>query len=140
MEATDVDEMLNKRSGMAGLADGASDFRDLWAKIEAGDTRARLAMDVYIHRLVSYIGSYMALLGGADTLVFTAGVGENDNQVRALVVERLAGFGIKLDPQRNTARTRQPTIISADGSTTTVLVVPTNEELAMARETYRVTV
>ncbi len=139
LDSQQVDALLNKRSGMAGLADGSSDFRDLWAKIDAGDTNAGLAMDVYVHRLLSYIGSYMALLGGVDVLVFTAGVGENDNRVRARVVERLAGFGIKLDVDLNTPRNRQPTVISAPDSTTTVLVVPTNEELAMARETYRVT-
>jgi len=138
MDSQEVDALLNKASGIAGLADGHSDFRDLWKRIEAGDDHARLAMDIYIHRLVSYIGSYMALLGGADILVFTAGVGENDNRVRALVVDRLAGFGIHIDPERNTPKNRVPTLISTDDSTMAVLVIPTNEELAMARETYQV--
>ena len=139
MSAQDTDDLLNKSSGMAGLADGSSDFRDLQAKIDAGDPHAILAMDVYIHRLVGYIGSYMAHLGRTDALVFTAGVGENDFRVRARVVDRLAGFGIKLDPARNTGGVSGPTIISSDDSSVAVLVVPTNEELAMARETYRVT-
>ena len=139
MSAQDTDDLLNKGSGMAGLADGASDFRDIQAKIEAGDPHAALAMDVYIHRLLSYIGSYMAVLGKTNILTFTAGVGENDAYVRARVVDRLSGFGIKLDPERNEVRASGPRVISSDDSSVTVLVVPTNEELAMARETYRVT-
>jgi acetate kinase len=138
MDSVAVDTLLNKHSGIAGLADGTSDFRDLWAKIDAGDADASLAMDVYIHRLVLYIGSYLALLGHTDALVFTAGVGENDNRVRARLVERLAGFGVTVDPERNTPHNQVSTIISGDDSTITVLVVPTNEELAMARQTYQV--
>jgi len=138
LSTAEVDDLLNKRSGMAGLADGSSDFRDLWAKIDAGDTHAALAMDVYVHRLVSYIGSYLALLGHTDWIVFTAGVGENDNRSKARVIERLGGFGIKLDPELNTPLVRQPKIISAADSTVKVLVIPTNEELAMARDTYQV--
>jgi len=139
LSAQDTDNLLNKESGMAGMADGSSDFRDIQAKIEAGDPHAILAMDVYIHRLVSYIGSYMAILGRTDILTFTAGVGENDARVRARVVDRLSGFGIKLDPERNEIRSGEPRRISSDDSSVSVLVVPTNEELAMARETYRVT-
>jgi acetate kinase len=138
LDAAAVDTLLNKHSGMAGLADGSSDFRDLWTKVEAGDAHAALALDVYIHRLVSYIGSYLAVLGHTDLLVFTAGVGENDERIRARVVDRLAGFGIRLAAARNTPRNRVPTLISSDDSTVKVLVIPTNEELAMARETYQV--
>ena len=138
MNTQQVDNLLNKRSGMAGLADGSSDFRDIWSKIETGDANAELAINVYVHRLVSYIGSYLALLGRTDWLVFTAGVGENDNRTRARVIEPLAGVGMLLDPARNTPLTREPTVISADDSPIKVLVVPTNEELAMARETYQV--
>jgi len=139
MDAQAVDDLLNKGSGMAGMADGSSDFRDIQAKMDAGDPHAILAMNVYIHRLVSYIGSYMAILGHTDILTFTAGVGENDAHVRARVADRLAGFGIKLDPALNEARANGPRVISTPDSSMTVLVVPTNEELAMARETYRVT-
>jgi acetate kinase len=138
MDSQTVDNLLNKSSGMAGMADGASDFRDLRAKIAEGDEHAKLALDVYTHRLTSYIGSYMAILGSVDTIVFTAGVGENDNRTRADIIARLEGFGIRLDPDRNTPCNREPTIISGDDSAVTVLVVPTNEELAMARETYQV--
>ncbi|MCL2736060.1 MAG: acetate kinase [Propionibacteriaceae bacterium] len=139
MTSQQIDDLLNKKSGMAGLADGSSDFRDLWAKMDAGDEHAQLAHDVYVHRLISYIGAYMAILGRTEYLVFTAGVGENANRTRAIVIDRLAGFGIRLDAEANNSRIKSPTIISTPDSAVTVLVVPTNEELAMARETYRVT-
>ncbi|MDR1807079.1 MAG: acetate kinase [Propionibacteriaceae bacterium] len=135
LDALAVDKVLNKQSGMAGLTGGLSDFRDISAQIAAGDADAKLAMDVYLHRLVSYIGSYVALLGGTDTLVFTAGVGENDAAVRAGVCDRLAPLGFKLDPAANAVRSKEPRVISAPDSPVTILVVPTNEELAMARET-----
>jgi acetate kinase len=135
LDSAAVDQLLNKASGMAGLTGGLSDFRDISAAIAAGDAAAKLAFDVYIHRLVSYIGSYIALLGGTDTLVFTAGVGENDPVVRAQVCDRLAPLGFQLDPALNAARSRDPRVISRAGSPVTILVVPTNEELAMARET-----
>ena len=138
MDSQAVDDMLNKRCGMAGMADGSSDFRDVHAKIEAGDEHAQLALDVYVHRLIFYIGAYMAILGKVDFIVFTAGVGENDNRTRAAIISRLEGFGVHLDPELNTPRNRKPTLISSTDSSIVVLVVPTNEELAMARETYRV--
>jgi len=138
MDSQEVDALLNKQSGLSGLADGSSDFRDLWDKIDAGDEHAQLAHDVYVHRLISYIGSYMAVLGRVDAIVFTAGVGENANRTRELIIARLNGLGVRLDPERNTPRNKVPTLISADDSSIAVLVVPTNEELAMARETFQV--
>jgi acetate kinase len=135
LDSAAVDNLLNKESGMSGLTGGLSDFRDIAAAIAAGDAQAKLALDVYIHRLVAYIGSYIAILGGADALVFTAGVGENDASVRARVCDRLAPLGFKLDPALNQARSREPRVVSAPDSAVTILVVPTNEELAMARET-----
>ncbi|MDR2620915.1 MAG: acetate kinase [Propionibacteriaceae bacterium] len=134
MSIDEVDAMLNKNSGMLALA-GSSDMRDVAAKIQAGDTQAKLAFDVYVHRLVHYIGAYITLLGGCDVLTFTAGVGENDFRVRASVVERLGVFGAKLDRAANESKERGARIISAPDSALTVLVVPTNEELAMARQT-----
>ena len=129
-----VDALLNKRSGMFGLS-GVTDFRDIGALIEAGDAGAKLALDVYVRRLVSYVGSYLALLGRVDTLVFTAGVGENDAGVRARVVNKLAPLGFWLDESANAVRSKEPRVISLPDSPVTVLVVPTNEELAMARAT-----
>ncbi len=134
MDLNEVDALLNKKSGMLGLC-GVTDFRDITDLINAGDQRARLAMDVYLHRLVSYIGSYLAILGGVDALTFTAGVGENDALVRAGVVKRLEPLGFVLDEAANALRSKEPRIISTPDSKVTVLVVPTNEELAMARET-----
>jgi len=134
LDLVGVDDLLNKRSGMLGLA-GATDFRDINALIESGDADAKLAWDVYIHRLVSYIGSYLAILGHVDVLTFTAGVGENDARVRADVIERLEPLGFWLDAETNAVRSKDPRVISRPDSPVTVLVVPTNEELAMARET-----
>ena len=134
MSLDQVDTLLNKKSGMLGLA-GVTDFRDLNELISEGDQQARLALDVYCHRLLSYIGAFQAVLGRVDALTFTAGVGENDPLVRATVVRRLEELGFWLDEDANAVRSREPRIISRAGSPVAVLVVPTNEELAMARET-----
>ena len=134
LDLAGVDNLLNKKSGMLGLC-GVTDFRDIGELIEADDEGATLAMDVYVHRLVSYIGSYLAVLGRVDVLTFTAGVGENDSQVRARVLARLEPLGFQLDAEANDTRSKDPRVISRPGSPVTVMVVPTNEELAMARET-----
>ncbi|MGC3955059.1 MAG: acetate kinase [Propionicimonas sp.] len=134
MSLDQVDNLLNKKSGMLGLS-GVTDFRDLNELIAEGDEKAQLALDVYCHRLLSYIGAFQAVLGRVDALTFTAGVGENDPLVRATVVRRLEQLGFWLDEDANAGRSREPRIISREGSPVTVLVVPTNEELAMARET-----
>ncbi|MDR1768255.1 MAG: acetate kinase [Propionibacteriaceae bacterium] len=134
MTLAQVDAFLNKSSGMLGLS-GVIDFRDLMSLIEGGDEAAALAFDVYCYRLVGYIGSYLAVLGGVDALTFTAGVGENNAQSRAKVVKRLEPLGFKLDEAANAVRSKEPRVISAPDSKVAVLVVPTNEELAMARET-----
>ena len=129
----EVDTLLNKKSGMLGLC-GRNDFRDVATAIDEGDADAKLAFDVYIHRLVGYIGNYMAILGGVDAVAFTAGVGENDDAVRAAVCGRLANLGFHLDADRNGVRSKHARLISTDESPVKVLVVPTNEELQMARE------
>lgn len=134
MSIDDLDRLLNKNSGVLGLA-GVTDMRDLAARREAGDEAAALAFDVYVHRLRAYAGAYLAQLGGVDAISFTAGIGENDAAVRAAAVETLGFAGVVLDPERNTARTRGPRIISTDDSQVAVLVVPTNEELEIARQT-----
>ena len=137
MTIDEVDTMLNKKSGMEGLC-GFSDMRDVKSAIDAGDAQAKLALDVYVHRLVSYIGSYIAILGGVDALVFTAGVGENATHVRQPVIERLKGLGFELDEEANSKRSKEPREISTPESKVRVLVIPTNEELAMAQETLAV--
>lgn len=134
MSVDDIDVLLNRRSGLLGLS-GVNDFRQLQQRIDAGDASARLAYDVYIHRLRKYIGAYMLELGRLDVITFTAGVGENSPAVRADALARLAGFGIEIDPERNSVRTKKARLISTDASTVSVLVVPTDEELAIARAT-----
>jgi acetate kinase len=136
MEVEKIENILNRRSGVYGLA-GEIDFRRLHAKIESGSeserASAQLAYDVYIHRLRKYIGAYLALIGNTDVLTFTAGVGENDAAVRRDAVSGMTGLGIELDEQLNASTDRGPRRISVPTSPITVLVIPTNEELAIAR-------
>jgi acetate kinase len=129
-----IDDLLNKQSGLKGLS-GVNDFRALQELRAAGDEHAQLAFDVYVHRLKHYLGAYLVQLGRLDVLSFTAGVGENNPALRAAVVEGLEGLGLSVDPQRNTAPGREARVISPDGSPVTVAVVPTNEELEIARQT-----
>jgi acetate kinase len=137
MSVEDIESMLNRSSGVKGLG-GAIDFRVLHQRIEAGDAAARLAYDVYIHRLRKYIGAYLALLGHTDVITFTAGVGENDALVRRDALSAMATLGIELDEHLNDSPARGPRRITADMSPTTVLVIPTDEELAIARACVRV--
>ncbi|MDT5191972.1 MAG: acetate kinase [Mycobacterium sp.] len=132
MSLEDIESMLNRRSGVLGLG-GEIDFRVLHERIESGDAAARLAYDVYIHRLRKYIGAYLALLGNTDVITFTAGVGENDAAVRRDALSGMAMLGIELDEHLNDSPARGPRRITADMSPTTVLVIPTDEELAIAR-------
>lgn len=134
MSVADVDAMLNKQSGLKGLS-GVNDFREVLSRAGSGDADARLALDVYVHRLRHYVGAYIAVLGGLDVLTFTAGVGENAPALRALVLETLGRLGLAVDPERNEAASREARVISPDSSPVTVMVVPTNEELEIARQT-----
>lgn len=129
----EIDVLLNKKSGLRGMA-GENDFRTLTERMADGDDRARAAYDVYIHRLRRYIGAYMIELGHVDVITFTAGVGENATSVRADALTGLENYGIVVDPERNMVRSKEPRRISTDDSAITVLVVPTNEELAIARQ------
>jgi len=133
MTVDEIDAMLNRHSGVYGLG-GQVDFRELHKRIAAGDAAAKLAYDVYIHRLRKYIGAYLAVLGHADVIVFTAGVGENDPAVRRDALAGLDGLGIEVDDELNESPVRTARRISTADSPTTVLVVPTNEELAIARD------
>jgi acetate kinase len=137
MSVDDIESMLNRRSGVLGLG-GEIDFRLLHQRIESGDETAQLAYDVYIHRLRKYIGAYLALLGTADVITFTAGVGENDAAVRRDALTGMAALGIELDEHLNESPARTARRISAESSPSTVLVVPTNEELAIARACVQV--
>lgn len=139
MTAGQVDAALNKASGMKGLT-GVNDLREVHRLIAAGDDAAALGLDVYTRRLTKYIGSYLAVLGRADALVFTGGVGENDPVVRAKAVAPLAGFGISIDETLNAATRgpRQPVDISGPDSNVRVLVIPTDEEHEIAEQTQRI--
>lgn len=137
MSADEVDTLLNKSSGMKGLC-GANDLREIQVRATAGDDSARLALDVYVRRIRDYLGAYLVELGGADAIVFTAGVGENDAAVRAAVCADLEWLGIRLDADANTSPNRGLRVISAEDSATAVMVVPTNEELEIARQTLDV--
>jgi acetate kinase len=128
-----LEDLLHHRSGLEGLA-GRHDFRELLDAVDRGDADARTAYDVYCHRVRKYVGAYLAVLDGADVVVFTAGVGENVARVRADTMAGLDRLGIEIDPDRNDAPLDGPRRISADASRVTVLVVPTNEELQIARE------
>ena len=132
MRVENIESMLDRRSGVLGLG-GEIDFRVLHERIESGNEAAQLAYDVYIHRLRKYIGAYMAVLGNTDVITFTAGVGENDAAVRRDALSGMAALGIELDEHLNASPAKGARRISADNSPTTVLVLPTNEELAIAR-------
>ncbi|MEB3905065.1 acetate kinase [Mycobacterium ulcerans] len=128
----EIESMLNHRSGMLALA-GERDFRRLRAMIDDGDPAAELAYDVFIHRLRKYVGAYLAVLGHTDVVSFTAGIGEHDAAVRRDALAGMAELGISLDEGRNACASGGARRISADDSPVTVLVIPTNEELAIAR-------
>lgn len=131
---SEVIEVLNKESGVAGVSGVSSDFRDLDNAISAGNERAKIAMDVFCYRVAQYIGSYTAAMNGVDAIAFTAGVGENNATARAGIFEYLGYLGIKLDTEKNKLRGEEVQI-STDDSKVPVWIVPTNEELAIARET-----
>lgn len=128
-----LDELLNRKSGMLGLS-GYTDMRDVHDAVAAGDERVKTALDVYYHRIKGYVGKYYAELGRVDVITFTAGIGENDDIVRLNALAGLERLGIQVDPERNAGRIKEPTVISPDGAEVTVLVIPTNEELEIARQ------
>ena len=132
MDVEDIDTMLNRQSGVLGLG-GENDFRTLRKRIESGDENAELAYDVYIHRLRKYVGAYLAVLGRTDVISFTAGVGENDATVRRDALAGLSALGIQIDEELNASPSCEARRISTPESPVTVLVVPTNEELAIAK-------
>ncbi len=133
MSIDEIDNLFNRQSGMKGLT-GENDMRQVWKLADEGNENAQEALDVYVHRLLKYIGAYAAIMNGLDALTFTAGAGENDDRLRAAVVERLSGFGLKLDEAKNAERSKEARVVSTEDSAVTVLVVPTNEELAIARQ------
>lgn len=132
-----ANEILNKKSGVLGISGVSSDFRDIEAAVEEGNERAALALKVFAHKVRFYIGAYIAEMNGCDAIVFTAGVGENDITMRELICHDLGNLGIKIDPLKNKIRGKE-TIISADDAKVKALLIPTNEELMIARDTFQI--
>ena len=137
MSLADIDSALNKKSGLLGISGVSSDMRDLTKAAAEGNARAKLAIDVLRHRALKYIGAYAIELGRVDAIIFTGGIGENDIAFRASIVERLTTLGVKLDGAANNVRGEELLISTAD-SPIKVLVVPTNEELVIARDTKEI--
>ena len=137
ISAEEVLQILNKKSGVQGISGISSDFRDLEEAARQGNERAQLALKVFAYRVKSYIGSYMAKMNGADAIVFTAGIGENDIDMREMICSDLDGIGVKLDADKNNVRASEA-IISADDSKVKVLLIPTNEELMIAMDTVEI--
>lgn len=132
----DVKSLLTKNSGMQGIA-GASDLREVWAKADKGEANAQLALDMNAHRVKKFIGSYLAVLNGADAIVFTAGIGENDWRIREKICRNLEQLGIVLDPAKNQNGGKGIYEIQSENSSLKILVVPTDEELEIAHQTYQ---
>lgn len=131
----EVDTILNKQSGVKGISEISSDMRDIEDGIEKGDLQAMLAQDVFAYRIKKYIGAYIAAMGGVDLIIFTAGIGERDIQVRKKALEKLQYLGIILDPEANRNTFGTFGVISTPDSRVTVMVIPTNEELEIAQQT-----
>ena len=139
-ENTDIDgvmNILNKKSGVLGMSGISSDFRDITAKMEEGDSHAREVLETYSYRVAKYIGAYIAAMHGVDCIVFTAGVGENNKYIRRMAISYFDYMGIKMDPERSEA-VRCEKLLSTDDSSVPVWMIPTNEELAIARQTVEV--
>lgn len=137
MECSEIQSMLQKKSGLLGLSAGLSNDMRVLLEKSATNEYARLAVDVFCYRLKKYIGSYAAALGGLDVLAFTGGIGENAHPVRAQSCEGLEFLGIQIDPKRNAEGSRKETLISTDSASVKVYVIPTDEELVIAEETLR---
>ena len=136
MTAAEVDTLMNKKSGVAGVSGVSSDFRDLTAASKEGNTRAQLALDMFTYQVKKYIGAYAAAMGGVDVIVFTAGVGENDAATRKAITDGLEYMGVKVDNAKN--EFRGTVDISADDAKVKTLVIPTNEELMIAIDTRKI--
>ncbi len=135
MNIDEMDAYLNKKSGVLGISGVGSDFRDLAAAAEAGNMRARLALDIFTYSVKKFIGAYAAAMGGVDAVVFTAGIGENDDTVREASIDGLEFLGIEMDRELNKTIHGKEQIVSTESSKVKVLVIPTNEELVIARDT-----
>ena len=135
LDADGISNLLNKKSGVLGITGISSDMREIDAASDNGDEKARLALEMYNYRIKKYVGAYAAAMGGADIIVFTAGVGENQANMRESVCENMEWMGVKLDVEKNNAIHGEEAVISAPDSKVTVVVIPTDEELMIASDT-----
>jgi len=133
----EANTLLNKHSGLIGISGVSSDMREILSASNDSHTNAKLALEIYCYRLKKYIGSYIAAMNGLDNLVFTGGVGENSPDVRALTCQGMEYLGIKIDQNKNLAAKAVEADVAADDSRARILVIPTNEELVIARDTLR---
>ena len=137
LSADEMNQFLNKKSGVLGISGLSSDFRDLEQASNEGNERAKLALDMFHNRVRKFLGAYLLELGDVDAICFAGGIGENGITTRAAILEGLENFGIKLDEEKN--KVRKEALISADDSKIKIFVVPTNEELMIARDTLELT-
>jgi len=136
MSAAEMDTYLNKKSGLLGVSGVSNDMRDTQAAAKAGNKRAQLAIEMFCYRVKTYIGSYFAAMNGADAIIFTGGIGENDGVIRLKSLEEMDSLGIMIDPEKNNTRGKEVDISAAEAKVRT-LIIPTNEELAIAKETLK---
>ena len=129
-----MSDLCNKKSGMLGISGVSNDNRDVGAAAEAGNERAQLAVEMQRYQITKFVGSYIAAMGGVDQIVFTGGIGENDPELRKYVIEKLAYLGVKCDDEKNAQRGKEHRI-STEDSNVEVWVIPTNEEIVIARDT-----
>ena len=134
----DVMSELNKKSGFLGVSGVSSDMRDVMSAAAEGNENAALSVDMWAYGIKKLIGAYAAAMGGLDVLVFTAGIGENDSVARAMLCENMEFLGIKIDPSKNDGVRGKETVLSADDSKVKVLLIPTDEELAIAQDTAEI--
>ena len=135
--AQGMETLLNHKAGLAGLTNSSGDMRDIQKRSAAGDQRARDAVDVFCYRLVSFIGAYATVLNGANAIIFTGGIGENSSEIRAQVCRQLQALGVELDTVANDKAKAIDACITTDASKMPVWVIPTDEELLIARDTFR---
>ena len=135
LDTKGVSDLLNKKSGLAGVSGLSNDFRDILAGIADGNERARIAKEMYTYRIKKYIGEYAAAMGGVDVILFTGGAGENQWEVRQGATAGLEFMGVKMDDEKNKACRATEAVISADDSRVKVCVIPTDEELMIAKDT-----
>lgn len=138
MSIEETTKFLNRKSGVLGISGISSDFRDLLRASKTGDERAKLAIEVFAYRVKKYVAEYIGIMNGADAVIFTAGIGENNNLVRKLVTDEMGFLGIECDPAKNISDTGREMDISTDDSKVRVLVIPTNEEMEIALEVKRI--